>query len=121
MLEKLPSHVQDEARACFDRWKENPNSVGWKRLAGTHADVWSSQIGLRYRAIGVVSKEHNAVVWMFVGSHEDYNNYINVHRKLSNDAWLSSVEKRLSSSTKINTKAFSSEKPGVVARVSCKT
>lgn len=106
MLEKLPAHIQEEARSCFQKWKDNPSSVGWKRLAGTHADVWSSQIGLRYRAIGVVSKEHDAVVWMFVGSHEDYNNYINVRRKMGQDAWLGTVADRLPKPSRVNSQAF---------------
>lgn len=90
MLEKLPAKVQDEARANFAKWRQDPKSVGFKRLSGMSADVWSSQIGLRYRALGVVSKEHNAVVWMFVGSHEDYNNYIEVRRQMNHDKWLGS-------------------------------
>lgn len=106
MLDKLPAHIQDEARVCFQKWKDNPASVGWKRLSGTHADVWSTQIGLRYRAIGVVSKEHDAVVWMFVGSHEDYNNYINVRRKMGQDAWLGAVSGRLRR-TRLDTSSFS--------------
>lgn len=90
MLDKLPQRVQDEARAGFAKWKENPQSVGWKRLSGMTAEVWSAQIGLRYRALGVVSREHNAVVWMFVGSHEDYNQFIDVRRQMHQDAWLNS-------------------------------
>lgn len=88
MLEKLPARVQGEARAGFEKWKNDPRSVGWKRLSGMAADVHSVQIGNRYRALGVVSKEHDAVVWMFVGSHEDYNQFIEVRRKMSHDGWL---------------------------------
>jgi hypothetical protein len=112
MLERLPPQVQQEARAGFARWKEDPKSVGFKRLSGMHADVWSTQIGLRYRAIGVVSRENDAIAWMFVGSHEDYNNYISVHRKMSQDAWLSSVQDRVAAPplkrSKVSTEAFQS-------------
>lgn len=90
MLDKLPQKIQDEARESFVRWKADPKAVGWKRLSGMNGDVWSSQIGLRYRAVGVVSKEHNAVVWMFVGSHEDYNQFIEVRRQMSQKNWLDS-------------------------------
>ena len=112
MLDKLPEHVQDEARECFEKWKVNPGAVGWKKLAGMVGDVWSTQIGLRYRAIGVVSREKNAVVWSFVGSHEDYNNYINVRRKLNTDEWLSPVKDRIKAlpsnvkSTRLNFEEF---------------
>ena len=88
MLNDLPKQVQDEARAGFERWKANPRSVGWKRLSGMHADVYSVEIGRRWRALGVVSKEHDAVVWMFVGSHETYNRYIDIHRQMTNNSWL---------------------------------
>ena len=90
MLDKLPEHVQKQAREGFNTWKRDPTLVGWKRLTGmkNNADVFSVEIGLRYRAIGVLSKEHNAVVWMFVGSHETYNNYIEIRRSLTQDKWL---------------------------------
>lgn len=96
MLDSLPAHIQDEARAGFVKWKEDPKSVGWKRLTGMRADVHSVEIGLRWRAVGVVSKEHNAVVWFFVGSHEAYNNYIASHRGMSHSAWIKpDLKKRL--------------------------
>lgn len=88
MLESLPQQVQEEARAGFEKWKQDPASVGWKRLAGMVAEVHSVEIGRRWRAIGVVSKEHQAVVWTFVGSHETYNRYIEIHRKMSQSAWM---------------------------------
>lgn len=96
MLEDLPTQVQQEAREGFDRWKSDPRSVGWKRLSGMHADVYSVEIGRRWRAIGVVSKEHDAVVWTFVGSHETYNRYIDIHRKMTQDSWIhDTLRKRL--------------------------
>lgn len=88
MLADLPPQVQADARDGFQRWKSDPRSVGWKRLNGMHADVYSVEIGRRWRAVGVVSKEHQAVVWMFVGSHETYNRYIDIHRRMTQDAWL---------------------------------
>lgn len=98
MLEKLPAHVQKQAREGFEAWRRDPSLVGWKRLTGmkSNAEVFSVEIGLRYRAIGVVSKEHNAVVWLFAGSHETYNNYIEIRRSLTQEKWLGhSVVERL--------------------------
>jgi hypothetical protein len=88
MLDRLPQKVQEEAREGFARWKEDPRSVGFKHLTGMSGNVWSVQIGNRYRALGVVSKEHNAIAWMFVGSHEDYNQFIEVRRQMSQKGWL---------------------------------
>jgi len=95
MLADLPEAVQAQARKGFERWKEDPKSVGWKSLSGMHADVYSVEIGLRYRAIGVLSKEHDAVVWMFAGSHETYNNYVELRRQMSQKNWLATTLHRL--------------------------
>lgn len=98
MLAKLPTHIQKEAREGFASWQKDPALVGWKRLKmmNSTADVFSVEIGLRYRAIGVLSKEHNAVVWVFAGSHETYNNFINVRRSMNQDKWLGgSIVERL--------------------------
>lgn len=96
MLASLPTKVQEDARAGFAKWKDSPQSVGWKRISGMRADVHSVEIGLRWRAIGVVSKEHNAVVWVFAGSHETYNNFISSHRKTATLGWIpADIQKRL--------------------------
>lgn len=96
MLNDLPERIQQEARQGFERWKSDPRSVGWKPLSGMHAQVHSVEIGRRYRAIGVVDKERNAVVWVFAGSHETYNRFIESHRKLSLKDWVpASVSERL--------------------------
>ena len=95
MLEKLPVDVQEEARANFLRWKENPTAVGWKKLAGIKANMFSVEIGRRYRAIAVVDKEHDAAIWMFVGSHETYNNWINIHRQMTQENWTKGFKERL--------------------------
>ena len=97
MLNDLPERIQQEARQAFERWKEDPRTVGWKPLAGMHAQVHSVEIGRRYRALGVVDKAHNAVVWVFAGSHETYNRYIESHRKMGLRDWVPpSVSERLS-------------------------
>ncbi len=90
MLAKLPVHIQKEAREGFASWQKDPALVGWKRLKmmNSTADVFSVEIGLRYRAIGILSKEHNAVVWVFAGSHETYNNFINIRRSMNEEKWL---------------------------------
>lgn len=89
MLSELPERIQEEAREGFARWKEEPQSVGWKKLAGMHSDVYSVEIGRRYRAMCVVSKEHNTAVWVFAGSHETYNNFISIRRSMKIEGWLS--------------------------------
>ena len=92
MLADLPPHVQKDARTGFSRWKEDKSSVGWKKINGMRADVRSVEIGRSWRALGIVSKEENAVVWCFVGSHETYNGFLEHRRQLSQGAWLGAAE-----------------------------
>lgn len=95
LLDSLPERVQEDARAGFERWKQDPQLVGWKALNGMRASVYSVQIGMRHRAIAVLSKEHNTAVWMYVGSHEDYNNYVDVRRQMTQKNWLATSMHRL--------------------------
>ena len=112
MLNDLPERVQQEARAAFERWKTDPQSVGWKPLAGMHAPVHSVEIGRRYRAIGVVDKERNAVVWVFAGSHETYNRFIESHRKFSLNNWVpGSVASRLEQRRQTKSQTHRSRRP----------
>lgn len=95
LLDSLPERVREDARAGFERWKQDPQAVGWKALSGMRANVYSVQIGMRHRAIAVFSKEHNTAVWMYVGSHEDYNNYVELRRQMTQKNWLATSMHRL--------------------------
>lgn len=112
LLADLPERTQDDARAGFQRWKDNPLSVGWKSLSGMHANVYSVEIGRRHRAIAVVSKEHNTAVWMFVGSHETYNNYVEARRQMTQKNWLATSMERLESGMTEALKQRREEKKG---------
>ena len=46
-------------------------SMQFKPLVG---DVWSGRIGDHYRA--VARKHGDLVVWFWIGTHEDYNNFV---------------------------------------------
>jgi hypothetical protein len=37
-------------------------------------NVWSARIGDHYRAMA--QKQGNIVVWFWIGTHEDYNNFM---------------------------------------------
>lgn len=95
LLASLPTRIQEDARAGFERWKQDPRAVGWKSLSGMRAEVYSVEIGAHHRAIAVLSKEHNTAVWMYVGSHEDYNKYIELRRQMTQKNWLATSLHRL--------------------------
>ena len=70
---RLPAHVQCLAREKFQLWLRDPfhPSMQFKPLVG---NVWSVRIGDHYRA--VAQKHGDLVVWFWIGTHEDYNNFI---------------------------------------------
>ena len=90
-FQKLPPNVQKAAATAFEKWKQDPSSVDWHRLSGTHANLYAADIGYSARAIGVVTQDAEgtpACVWIFVGTHETYNHFINIQRQRKNQDFL---------------------------------
>jgi hypothetical protein len=73
-FDKLPADVQDLARGKFRLWKRDPfhPSMKFKPLIG---NVWSVRIGNNYRALA--RRHGDLAVWFWIGTHEEYNNFIN--------------------------------------------
>jgi hypothetical protein len=44
------------------------------QFKGLDGNVWSVRIGDHYRA--VAHKHSDVVVWFWIGTHEDYNNFV---------------------------------------------
>ena len=72
-FERLPKNVQDLARKQYQLWQRDPfhPSMQFKRLVG---NVWSVRIGDHYRA--VAQKHGDLVVWFWISTHEEYNNFV---------------------------------------------
>ena len=70
---RLPAHIQCLAREKFHLWLRDPfhPSMQFKPLVG---NVRSVRIRDHYRA--VAQKHGDLVVWFWIGTHEDYNNFI---------------------------------------------
>lgn len=70
---KLPVEVQALAREKFRSWQNDPfhPPLHFKPLIG---DVWSVRIGNSYRALA--RRRNDLVVWFWIGTHEEYNNFI---------------------------------------------
>lgn len=82
-FDSLTPTLQDSARAAFAKWQHDPNSVGWKRLAGTKANLYSAEIGYGARAIALVTKDAKGeplTCWIWAGTHETYNHFIGIQR-----------------------------------------
>lgn len=71
----LPARIQAKARNTYKLWKINPNhpSLDFKAIHAREP-IFAARIGLGYRAKGLLEEE--ALIWFWVGSHEDYNNII---------------------------------------------
>lgn len=71
--EKLPKFIKKLSDKNYELLKSDPKhpSLHFKKIG----PYWSVRIGLHYRALGVAVNED--VVWFWIGSHSDYDKYIN--------------------------------------------
>jgi hypothetical protein len=72
-FEKLPPNVQETAREKYLLWQRDPfhPPLQFKPL---RAGIWSVRIGNSYRALA--RRHDELVVWFWIGTHEEYNNFI---------------------------------------------
>lgn len=86
LADSLPKAVQSKAKETFKSWKEDASSVKGHIIKGCDRSVFAIEFKVdstAYRAIGVKSKNKDNVercLWIWIGSHEDYNNYIPAQR-----------------------------------------
>ena len=68
---ELPARIQRLARKNYKLWKERPDhpSVQFK-LVGKRMPVYSIRVGIGWRALGL--KVDEAIVWFWIGSHDEY-------------------------------------------------
>lgn len=93
-FEELSPALQASARLAFEKWKQDPSSVDWHHLSGTRAHFYAADIGYSARAVGLVTEDANGeatCVWIFIGTHEKYNNFINIQRQRSVESYLDNV------------------------------
>ena len=71
-FDRLPSHIQGQARRVYGLFREDPGHPGlrFKRVHRTRS-VYSVRISHGYRALGVLRGD--AMVWFWIGSHADYD------------------------------------------------
>jgi plasmid maintenance system killer protein len=73
LFEQLPIDIQKQAYKAYEIFSADPYhpSLHFKEI-DARAHMYSVRIGRRYRAIG--RYEGNQIEWVWIGSHEDYNN-----------------------------------------------
>lgn len=100
-LSILPIQVQQLASQKYQTLLSNPQQVGIKPLPENRGklEVWSAQVGNRYRALAV--KFQSQFVWYWIGSHEEYNKVksmppnsqvMNIVQKIMREGRLASSE-----------------------------
>jgi hypothetical protein len=72
MFQQLPPEVQQQARAAYTLFRQNPwhPSLRWKHVHPTRP-IYSVRVGRGYRAVGIHEAEE--VVWFWIGSHAAYD------------------------------------------------
>ncbi len=75
----LPMDAQRQVRAAYQIFKQNPRhgSLRFKRISPSDPSLYSARVGMHYRALAIL--EGDTVTWIWVGSHEEYNNL--THRR----------------------------------------
>ena len=72
-LSRLHRNDREAARRSFRLFVENPghNSLFFKKLAG-HTDLWSARVNLNIRA--VAQRQGEVVIWVWIGTHGEFDN-----------------------------------------------
>ena len=73
LFQALPKEVQQQTREAYRLFRHKPHhpSLGFKQLSG---NIYSARITLDYRAVGI--RDGDDMVWIWVGSHTDYDKLI---------------------------------------------
>ena len=71
-FDNLPSQVQRQTRAAYQRFKENPQHPSL-RFKSVHPNqpIYSVRVNRQYRALSV--KDGSTLIWFWIGDHKDYD------------------------------------------------
>lgn len=93
-FDSLTPQLQNSARIAFQKWQADPQAVGWKRLSGTKANLFSAEIGYGARAIALVARDDRGEMmacWLWVGTHETYNHFIDIQRQRTEQSFVQTL------------------------------
>ena len=71
-FDRLPTDIQEQAKAAYRLWKVDPYypSLQFKRI-DPEEPIYPVRIGLHYRAVGI--REGDTILWYFIGTHAEYD------------------------------------------------
>lgn len=71
----LPADIRRQARAAYQRFKENPQHPGLRfNRVRTRSPLYSARVNDSYRVLGLL--EGDEITWFWIGSHADYDRYL---------------------------------------------
>ena len=70
-LAELPEVVQEQARAAYRQFSQNPQHPGL-RFKPVHSTepIYSARVSRGYRALGF--RDGDEIVWFWIGAHAEY-------------------------------------------------
>jgi len=76
LLASLPGPVQRQAQDAYLLFRANPfhPSLHFKSISATDPSMYSVRVGRRHRAVGLREADH--VLWIWIGSHAEYDRFI---------------------------------------------
>jgi len=75
LFDRLPSHVQDQAKVAYSHFKHDPHypSLHFKCIDPKESR-YSVRIGPKYRALGIMAGDE--ITWDWIGPHDKYDHMI---------------------------------------------
>jgi len=72
LLERLPADIKQQAKEAYKLFKQDPYhpQLNFKQVH-QNQPIYSARVTYRYRAVDIL--EDNAMVWFWIGSHDDYD------------------------------------------------
>jgi hypothetical protein len=74
LFRELPERVQRTARKNYRLWRETPGhpSLEFKPVEAAE-NHFSIRVGVGWRAVGVLRKADDTIIWFWIGSHSEYD------------------------------------------------
>jgi mRNA-degrading endonuclease RelE of RelBE toxin-antitoxin system len=71
-LANLPQRIQEQTRAAYRQFKENPShpSLRFKKVH-PELPIYSVRVSKNYRVVGQL--DGDTVIWFWIGSHTEYD------------------------------------------------
>ena len=72
LFQRLPAHVQQQAREAYRLFRNNPHHPGlhFKKVLDD-PPTFSARVGISYRAVAAL--DGDTLIWYWIGSHAAYD------------------------------------------------